>query len=113
MADGRDGFDLSTLEQRIMLVILRQHPRAYGISIHQRLAADTGKRYSFGSIYATLERLEEKGLVTSRMGEPTAERGGKSKLYFTLSTTGAAALEQSLNALDVLRKGLRLKGRSA
>jgi DNA-binding PadR family transcriptional regulator len=112
MAADREISDLSTLEQRVMLVILRQHPSAYGISIHQRLAADTGKRYSFGSIYATLERLEEKGLITSRMGEPTAERGGKGKLYFTLSSTGSAALEQSLNALDILRKGLRLKGLS-
>jgi PadR family transcriptional regulator PadR len=93
-----------------MLVILRQHPSAYGISIHQRLEADTGRRYSFGSIYATLERLEEKGLVKSRMGEPTAERGGKSKLHFTLSSTGSVALEQSLIALDALRKGIRLKG---
>jgi DNA-binding PadR family transcriptional regulator len=112
MAAHRDISDLSTLEQRIMLVILRQHPSAYGISIHQRLEADTGKRYSFGSIYATLERLEEKGLITSRMGEPTAERGGKSKLYFTVSNNGSVALQRSLNALDILRKGLRLKGLS-
>lgn len=110
MALQKHGFELSTLEQKVMLAIMRQHPSAYGVSIQEHLSVKTGREYSLGSIYAVLERLTEKGFVKSRSGDPTAERGGKRKMFFSLSGEGAAALEGSLNALDVLRKGNRWKG---
>lgn len=113
MASGKQGGELSALEQKVMLAIMRQHPSAYGISIQEHLSEKTGKDYSFGSIYAVLERLAEKGFVKSRTGDPTAERGGKRKLFFSLSGKGITALEESLNALDVLRRGIRWKGVTA
>ena len=110
MASNRDLTELSALEQKIMLVILRQHPNAYGISIMDKLHEDTGKMYQVGSVYAALERLEEKGFVKSRQGEATAERGGKRKLHFILTGVGQSSLEAAMNSWDVLRKGLKLKG---
>ncbi len=110
MASNRDLTELSALEQKIMLVILRQHRNAYGISIMDKLHEDTGKMYQVGSVYAALERLEEKGFVKSRQGEATAERGGKRKLHFILTGVGQSSLEAAMNSWDVLRKGLKLKG---
>jgi PadR family transcriptional regulator len=98
---------LGTLEQHILLAILRKRGNAYGVSIADELEARTNKRHSFGSIYTTLERLKAKGYVAVREGEPTAERGGRAKLYFKLTGKGQDALEGSLNAVSKLRAGIR------
>ncbi|WP_421724776.1 PadR family transcriptional regulator [Bauldia sp.] len=94
----------STLEQQIMLAALRLHPNAYGVSIQDLIADKTGKSPSFGSIYAALERLEGKGYLTSRQGEITRERGGRAKLYFTVTGQGQTTLRQALSELDNLRR---------
>jgi PadR family transcriptional regulator, regulatory protein PadR len=101
--------DLSSSEQQIMLAMLRLHPSGYGISIRGLVEEKTGKKLSLGGIYATLDRLEERGYAVSHRGEATAERGGKAKLYFTLTASGEAALLQALQQLDSLRHGLPLK----
>ena len=101
--------NLSNLEQMTMLAILRLHPDAYGISIQDELRERTGRAPSIGSIYAALDRLERKGLVEGRRGEPTPERGGRAKLHFTLTAGGSATLEQSMRALDSLRSGLKIR----
>ena len=98
--------NLGALEQQIMLAILRLHPDGYGVSIRDELERRTGRCPSFGSIYAALERLEAKGYVASRQGEPTAERGGRRKVYFTLTAPGQVALRNALDAIDALRNGL-------
>lgn len=100
--------DIGQLDQQVMLAILRQQPLAYGVSIQQEIHKRTSRDYSIGAIYAALDRLEEKGYVASKAGEPTAERGGRAKLYFNLTAPGQAALSQSLRALDRLRRGLRI-----
>ncbi len=105
---------LGTLEQHILLAILRKRGNAYGVSIAEELEARTNKRHSFGAIYTTLERLKTKGYVTSREGEPTAERGGRAKLYFDLTGKGQKALDESLHAVFRLQAGIRgLKGAQA
>jgi PadR family transcriptional regulator, regulatory protein PadR len=101
--------DLSSFEQQIMLAMLRLHPLGYGIAIRDHIEEKIGKRLSLGGLYATLDRLEERGFAACHRGEPTAERGGKAKLYFTLTASGEAALRQALHQLDSLRHGLRLK----
>jgi PadR family transcriptional regulator, regulatory protein PadR len=101
---------LSTLEQHLLLAILGLHPNAYGITIQDHIKTRTGREPSTGSVYASLERLEEKGFVKSRQGEATAERGGKRKLYFTVTAPGQHALRESLRAIDTLRHGLVWKG---
>ena len=107
---GKSGFELSALEQQLMLAALRLHPNGYGVSIRDELEARTGRKVSFGSVYATLERLEDKGLITRREGEATAERGGKKKSYFTLTASGQHTLRASLQAVDALRAGVKIDG---
>lgn len=104
---------LGALDQQVMLAIVRQHPDAYGISIRDEIQHRTSLAPSIGAIYAALERLEEQGFIISKIGAPSAERGGKRKLHFTISANGQSILEQSLSAIDAMRKGLRLKGASA
>ena len=101
--------ELGMLEQQVMLAILRLNPIAYGITIQQKIADCTDRSPSIGAIYATLDRLEQKGFVVSRKGEVTAERGGKRKLYFTLTAPGQVTLQRSLQALDSMRRGIRWK----
>jgi PadR family transcriptional regulator, regulatory protein PadR len=101
---------LSTLEQHLLLAILGLHPNAYGISIQEHIRDRTGREPSTGSIYASLDRLEEKGFIKSRQGEATAERGGKRKLYFTVTARGQHTLRASLQAIDSLSHGLVWKG---
>jgi len=100
--------DIGPLDQHVMLAILRQQPRAYGVSIQEVIQERTGREYSVGAIYASLDRLEEKGFVAAKQGEPTAERGGRAKLYFSLTAPGQASLSQSLRAIDQMRRGIRL-----
>jgi PadR family transcriptional regulator, regulatory protein PadR len=80
------------------------------VSIQEHIKERTGRELSTGSIYASLDRLEEKGFVKSRQGEATPERGGKRKLYFSITAPGRRALTESLQAIDALSYGLRLKG---
>jgi DNA-binding PadR family transcriptional regulator len=105
-----DVTDLTLIEQQTLLGIMRLHPFAYGVSIRDEIKLRTGKEYSFGSIYAILERLEDRGMIESREGEATGSRGGRKKLYFTISGAGQKALQASLNAMDALRAGLKMKG---
>jgi PadR family transcriptional regulator, regulatory protein PadR len=89
--------------------MLRLHPSAYGITIQQEIAERTHRAPSLGSVYAALDRLEQNGYAVSRQGEPTAERGGRRKLYFTVTASGQASLKSALQALESLRHGVRWK----
>jgi DNA-binding PadR family transcriptional regulator len=97
---------LGDFEQLVMLALLRQGSDAYGVSICDDITARTGRDVSLGAVYKTLERLEDKGLVTSRFGEPTAERGGRRKKHFKLMAAGQRALRQSVAALRNMTDGL-------
>ena len=101
--------DIGQLDQQVMLAILRRQPQAYGVAIQETITERTGREYSVGAIYAALDRLEEKGYVAAKQGEPTPERGGRAKLYFHLTAPGQVALQQSLQALDDLKRGVRWK----
>ncbi|MCQ4188493.1 PadR family transcriptional regulator [Methylocystis suflitae] len=105
--------ELTTAEQQTLLAIIIQHPNAYGVSIRDEIRKRTDREYSFGSIYAVLERLEDKGLIASREGEATAARGGRKKQYFAITGPGQLALQASLRALDAMRDGLEIEGASA
>jgi PadR family transcriptional regulator, regulatory protein PadR len=104
---------LKQTEQVVMLAIMRKHPDAYGVSIFEELAKRLEKEVAMATIYATLEKLEKKGFVKSRQGAPTAERGGRAKMFFAITGKGQAALNASLNALDRLRSGTKLAGAMA
>ncbi|MGA7788026.1 MAG: PadR family transcriptional regulator [Xanthobacteraceae bacterium] len=94
--------ELTTLEQHALLAIVALQPGAYGISIQDHIRRNAGYEPSVGSIYASLDRLEEKGFVRSKQGEATRERGGRRKLYFSLTAPGKRALTESINAMRAL-----------
>jgi DNA-binding PadR family transcriptional regulator len=99
--------NISALEQQVLLAVVALHPNAYGVSIQERINDRTGKQPSIGSIYAALDRLEDKGFVNSRESEPTPERGGRRKFYFTVTAIGQHTLKESLQAISSLQRGLR------
>ena len=79
---------------------------AYGGPVYREIEARTGRKVAVGSVYATLERLEEKGFVSSEMGEPTAERGGRAKKYFHVTTKGLSEVRRAQRSLVNLWNGL-------
>jgi PadR family transcriptional regulator PadR len=93
---------LGEFELMILLALIRLDEPAYGIPIAAEIEKCTGRDVLLGSVYAALERLQEKGLVTSELGEPTAERGGRAKRYFTPTRKGrqrAAGTREALTRL--------------
>jgi DNA-binding PadR family transcriptional regulator len=96
---------LGEFEQVVLLAVMRLGPEAYGVTIRQEIEERTGRSVSVGAIYPTLDRLEKKGFVSSHIGEPTPERGGRSKRHFKLEAEGLVALERSRNMLDALWEG--------
>lgn len=87
--------DLGDIEHLVLLAILRLGPDAYGIPILDEVAARSGRDVSRATIYVALKRLEQKGLVSSRLGESTPERGGRAKRFFKLKPSGLKALRES------------------
>jgi DNA-binding PadR family transcriptional regulator len=90
-----------------MLAIVALRENAYGISIQDHISRTAGYEPSIGSIYAALDRLEEKGFVRSKQGEATPERGGRRKLYFSLTAPGEKALTKALAAISALSRAAR------
>jgi len=86
---------LGTLELATLLAVSRLRDEAYGLAVKRDLAARTGRDYSAGALYTTLQRLEDKGLLTSRNSEPLPVRGGRSRRHFTLTGAGARALRDA------------------
>jgi PadR family transcriptional regulator len=97
---------LGELEQVVLLAILRTGADAYGVSIAAEIERQTGRDLTLATIYKTLSRLEQKGLVTTRTGEPTPQRGGRRKRYFALTAAGHRDLRQTLAALQRMTRGL-------
>jgi PadR family transcriptional regulator PadR len=101
---------LGEFEQVVMLSILRLHGKAYGVTIRREIEQCTGREPAPGALYTTLDRLEEKGLVASTLGDPTPERGGRAKRYFTVNAKGVKALTAALRSYQRLLEGLELPG---
>jgi PadR family transcriptional regulator PadR len=97
---------LGELEQIVLLAVLRLGEEAYGVPIRFDIERRTGRSLTVGALYRTLDRLETKGYVTSWFGDPTPERGGRSKRYFKVRTLGLRALRTSRDALTAMWEGL-------
>ena len=93
-------------ELLVMLALIRLSEGAYGVPISREIERHTGREVVLGSVYATLERLEQKGFVSSEIGEPTPERGGKAKRYFHPTSKGLARVQGTRQALTRLWHGL-------
>ena len=103
---------LGEMELMVLLAVVRLGDEAYGVPISKELLILAGREVALGSIYAALERLEEKGFVSSLLGEPTPERGGRAKRYFKVTPTGLRTLKMTRAALTKLWSGIPvLEGR--
>jgi PadR family transcriptional regulator PadR len=99
---------LGELEQIVLLALIRLGDNAYGVPIRQEIERRTKRSLSIGALYRTLERLEDKGFVSSRTGDPTPERGGRAKRFFRAEPLGLRALRRTRDAIDVMWEDLDL-----
>ena len=97
---------VGALERLVLMAVLRLGDEAYGQSIRDELRERVGRRVGPGTIYPTLDRLESKGLLTSRLGEPTPERGGRAKRYFAPTEDGIEELRREWREITGLAEGL-------
>ncbi len=97
---------MGEFEQLVLLAILRLGDGAYGMAVRAELGARTGRDVSYGAVYTTLDRLEKKGWVSHRLGEPTSERGGRARKFFRVEPEGRVALREARQVLEVMWEGV-------
>jgi DNA-binding PadR family transcriptional regulator len=101
---------LGEFEQIVILAILQLEDVAYGVSIRQEIRVRIGRTVSPGALYTTLDRLENKGLLISRMGDPTTNRGGRAKRFYTVTSNGTQRIAEAQAAFRKMLTGLGLLG---
>jgi PadR family transcriptional regulator PadR len=102
---------LGEFELMILLAVIHLGEDAYGVPISRELEAQRGRDVSVGSVYAALERMEGKGLVSSSLGDPTPERGGKAKRFFRITKEGLRQVHETRRVLTRLWRSLpEMKG---
>ena len=97
---------MGEFEQLVMLAVLRLRERAYGVEIRRTLQALVDRDVAAGAVYTTLNRLESKGLVTSRLAETAPERSGQRRRYYRVEPAGAVALRRSYQDVRTMARGL-------
>ena len=98
---------LGEFEQLVLLALVALPPsECYGVPIRELIERRAGRTFSAGAIYTALERLAVRGFVSSELGEPTAERGGRRKRMYSIETAGARELARSVQALQDMSQGL-------
>jgi len=97
---------LSRAEEILLLAILRLGDSAYGVSIVKEIGRRTGKVMKLGALWVSLDIAHQKGLVSKRTGDPTPQRGGRSKIFYRLTPEGYEALENARKLSRVLWLGL-------
>ena len=97
---------LGQLELMVLLAVMRVGREAYGVPISREISDKSGRDVALASVYAALERLEDKGLVQSTLGEPTAERGGRARTYFKPTAAGLRVARDAHGTLLRLCDGL-------
>jgi len=105
---------LGVFEQAVLVAVLRLRGDGYGRTILKEVAARLDREVTASAVYATLDRLEAKGLTASRPGEATPERGGRARRHFTITAAGVRALEDARAASLGIWRGITgpLKGRT-
>src|SRR6478752_237806 len=100
------GDFIGEFELYVMLALVHLGDEAYGVTIRREIEGRTGRTVAIGAVYATLARLEEKGLVRFRISDPQPVQGGRARKYFTLTAAGARALRHSTTMLARMMAGL-------
>jgi DNA-binding PadR family transcriptional regulator len=90
----------------ILLAVMRRGDEAYGVTITREIEETTGRGVAVAVVYATLDRLQERGLVTSSVGDPTPERGGRAKRFFRVTARGLRQARVTRRALTALWTGV-------
>ena len=106
------GDFVGEFELYVMLALAHLGDEAYGVTIRREIEARTDRTVAIGAVYATLARLQEKGLVRFRLSDPEPVQGGRAKKYFTLTQSGMRMLRHSTSMLGRMMAGLspELKG---
>jgi PadR family transcriptional regulator PadR len=97
---------LGEFELLLLLALLQTRDEVYGVQIRALIEERTGRTVAPGAVYTALDRLERRNLVSSRLGEPTQQRGGKRKRYYRIEPAGATLLRQSQQALARMARGV-------
>lgn len=100
------GRALGEFEQLILFALVELEDEAYGAAIGRAIERRTGREVAAGAIYTALDRLAARGLVTSRVGDPTPERGGRRRKYYRLEPQGALELTRSVDVIRSMSQGL-------
>ena len=100
---------LGEFEQLLLFAVVQLGDEAYGTRIRAAIETKTGRSVSPGAIYTALDRLESRGLVTSRLGDPTPQRGGKRKRYYRIQSAGVELLRRSHESIVRMARGLKPK----
>jgi PadR family transcriptional regulator PadR len=98
---------IGDFEQKILFALIHLGADAYGVSIRQEIEERTGRAISAGALYTALDRLEKRGFISSRLGDPTPQRGGKRKRLYTVEPSGERALADIYESLKLMAGGLR------
>ena len=100
------GDFVGEFELYVMLALAHLGDDAYGVTIRREIEARTGRTVAIGAVYATLARLEEKGIVRFRVSDPQPVQGGRARKYFSLTGAGVRALRHSTAMLARMMAGL-------
>lgn len=96
---------LGEFEQLVLFAVVRLGDEAYGATVQEEIEARTGRSRSTGSIHTALDRLEQRGLVASRLGDPTPVRGGRRKRLFSVTAEGARQLQEAYEQVRSMARG--------
>ena len=108
IAKAGSGFVIGEFEQLVLLALVRMGADTYGAAIRREIEARTGRELAISAVYITLDRLESKGFVKSRIGDPTPQRGGRRRKHFTLLPAGRRAITQVCRTFNLMVEGLDL-----
>ena len=100
---------LTRSDEMLMLTILRLRDNAYGVTIIRDIYKRTGKELKLGGLWVSMDNLYKKGLIDKHLADPTPERGGKSKMYYTITQEGRETLVNVRKIQDVLWQGISEK----
>jgi len=103
---------MGDFEQLILLALVRLGPDAYGVTVRREIESRASRTVSPGALYTALDRLEKRGFVSSKLGEPTPERGGKRKRLYTLQPAGEKALARVYESLRLMSNGVSARLRT-
>lgn len=105
---GKDGL-LGAFEELVLLAVARGDGRVYGMEVRREIEARTSRDVAIGAVYATLDRLESKGLLSSELGEGDEARGGRARRFFRLLPSGVEALAHARRVRDPMWEGVDLE----